>query len=105
VEVIFVGLTLMRRAVVAGVLIALSASPASAQTADDLAALRKDINTLKEGQSALLRELEQIKNLLSAAAQAGRAAAAPEVVLTVGDAPSKGKKDARLTLVEFTDYQ
>jgi hypothetical protein len=80
---------------------------APAQTADDVAALRKDITALKEGQAALLRELQQIKSLLSAAAQGGRAAAAPaaEVVLTVGDGPSKGKKEAKLTLVEFTDYQ
>ena len=31
--------------------------------------------------------------------------AAPEVVLTVRDGPSKGSKDAKVTLVEFTDYQ
>jgi len=97
--------TLVRDAVLAGLLIALSATLAPAQTSDDLAALHKDINALKEGQAALLRELEQIKTLLSAAAPGGRAAAAPEVILTVGDAPAKGKKDARLTLVEFTDYQ
>ena len=97
--------TLVRHAVLAGLLIALSATLAPAQTSDDLAALRKDIDALKEGQAALLRELQQIKSLLSVAAPAARAAPAPEVVLTVGEAPSKGKKDARLTLVEFTDYQ
>src|SRR5215475_15813535 len=98
--------TLVRQAAGAALLCALSAAPALAQTADDLASLRKDINALKEGQAALLRELQQIKSVLNAAAaQAGRAQAAPEVVLTVGDAPSKGKKDAKLTLVEFTDYQ
>jgi hypothetical protein len=92
-------------AVVAALLIGFGAPVALAQTADDLAALRKDINSLKEGQAALLREVQQIRTLLSAAAQGGRAAPAPEVELKVGDAPSKGKKDAKLTLVEFTDYQ
>ena len=101
-----VGGTIVRYALVASVLIALSPSLAQAQTADDLSALRKDIDTLKEGQAALLRELQQIKNLLSASPPAPRAAGpAPEVVLTVGNGPSKGSKDARLTLVEFTDYQ
>jgi len=97
--------SLVRQAAGAALLCALSAAPALAQTTDDLGSLRKDINALKEGQAALLRELQQIKSLLSTAAQAGRAQAAPEVVLTVGDAPSKGKRDAKLTLVEFTDYQ
>ena len=101
---ILVHRTLGRHAVVAALLIGFGAPVALAQTADDLAALRKDINALKDGQAALLRELQQIKSLLNAAAGA-RAAAAPEVDLTVGDAPSKGKKDARLTLVEYTDYQ
>ena len=97
----------MRRALVTGILIALSAPLALAQTADDMASLRKDIETLKEGQAALLRELQQIKNLLSAAPPAPRAAPAPRPrsSLTVGDGPSKGKKDAKITLVEFTDYQ
>jgi hypothetical protein len=89
----------------AGLLIASSTPLAQAQTADDLSALRKDINALKEGQAALLRELQQIKSLLSASPPAARAAAPAEVILTVGEAPSKGRKDARLTLVEFTDYQ
>jgi protein-disulfide isomerase len=95
----------MMRAAAASLLVALSAPAAFAQTADDLAAIRKDINALKEGQAALLRELQQIKSVLSAAAQGGRAAAPSEVALTLGDGPSKGKKDAKLTLVEFTDYQ
>jgi len=98
---------MMRRALVVGLLIALSAPFAAAQTADDMASLRKDIEALKQGQAALLRELQQIKTLLSAGPPAPRAAAAPpsEVTLTVGDGPSKGKKDAKITLVEFTDYQ
>jgi hypothetical protein len=78
---------------------------ALAQAADDLSGLRKDIDALKEGQAALLRELQQIKNLLSAPPPAPRAGAAPEAVLTVRDGTSKGSKDAKVTLVEFTDYQ
>jgi len=100
----------MRRAIVgcalvAGALSALSPTVGVAESPDDLATLRKDIEGLKEGQAALLRELQQIKSLLSASPPAPRAGPAPEVVLTVGDGPSKGRKDARLVLVEFTDYQ
>src|SRR5262245_26048575 len=96
------GGVIVRCGMVAGVLMAVNAPLAVAQTADDVAALRKDIDALKEGQAALLKELQQIKTLLSA--QAPKAAPS-EVVLTIGDAPSKGKKDAKITLVEFTDYQ
>ena len=97
--------TLVRCALVAGVLIALSPQLAPAQTADDLGSLRKDIDVLKEGQAALLRELQQIKNLLSASPPAPRAGPPPEAVLNVRSGTSKGSKDAKVTLVEFTDYQ
>jgi protein-disulfide isomerase len=97
--------TLVRCALVAGALIALSPPLALAQTADDLSGLRKDIDALKEGQAALLRELQQIKDLLSAPPSAPRAGPAPEAVLTVRSGTSKGSKDAKVTLVEFTDYQ
>jgi len=98
---------MVRRVLVVGLLIALNAPFAAAQSADDMASLRKDIEALKQGQAALLRELQQIKTLLSANPPGPRAAAAPpsEVTLSVGDGPSKGKKDAKITLVEFTDYQ
>ena len=97
--------TIVRCVLVSGVLVALSAPLAPAQTADDLTSLRKDINALKEGQAALLRELQQIKSLLSQSAPTARAGAGPEAVLTVRGGTSKGSKDAKVTLVEFTDYQ
>ena len=85
------GGTIVRYALVAGVLIALSPSLAQAQTADDLSALRKDIDALKEGQAALT-ELQQIKNLLECAPPAPRAGRRPGSGPDVGDGPSKGKK-------------
>ena len=74
-----------------------------AQPADELKALRKDIETLKQGQTAIQKDLQDIKGLL----QPRPAAAAPpqEAVVSVDGAPSKGSKSAKLTLVEFTGYQ
>ncbi len=67
------------------------------QPTDELKALRKDIETLKEGQAAIQKELQEIKGLLRGRP---RAAAPPqEAVVTVDGAPFKGKKDARVTLV------
>jgi len=94
-----------RCVLVAGVLLASTTGVVPAQTADDMTSLRKDIEALKRGQAAMQRELQQIKSLLSGA-QAGQRPAAPsEAVFKIGDAPTKGKKDAKVVLVEFTDYQ
>jgi hypothetical protein len=93
----------MRVAVLTTALLALGPASVPAQPADELRALKEEIDALKEGQAAIQRELQEIKTLL----RSRPAAAAPdqEVVLAVGDGPSKGSKDARLVLVEFTDYQ
>lgn len=93
----------MKTAVLTAVLLILGSPPVLAQSADELKSLNKDIDALKEGQAAIQKELLEIKNLLRARPSA--AAPAREVVLTVGSGPSKGSKDAKLTLVEFTDYQ
>ena len=93
----------MKTVLVMAMLLAVSHPPAQAQSAAELESLKKDIDALKEGQSAIQKDLQEIKSLLRA--RPGAAAPAQEVLLAVGDAPSKGNKDARLTLVEFTDYQ
>jgi protein-disulfide isomerase len=95
--------------VAAGVLAAWAfvvVAPAFAQSSDELQALRKEIEAIKEGQRALQRDLQEIKTLL----QGGRAAApAPvppqNIVLTLDGDPVKGDRNARLVLVEYTDYQ
>jgi protein-disulfide isomerase len=96
----------VKSVLIAGALIGATASIALGQTAEDLASIRRDINALKEGQAAVLRELQQIRTLLGQA-QAGARAAAPqqEAVVSLRDGVVKGSKDARVTLVEFTDYQ
>lgn len=75
-----------------------------AQTNEELKALRKEIESLKQGQSAIHKELQEIKTLLR-----GRVATPPpepqNVVLSVKDDPFKGDKNAKLTLIEFSDYQ
>jgi len=93
--------------IVAG-LVVLGAPPGLTQSSDDLNNLRKEVETLKEGQKAIQSDLQEIKNLLrsrpTAAAPAAPAPAA-EVTLSVDGAPVKGDKTAKVTLVDFTDYQ
>ncbi len=102
----------MRTFVVSAALAALtflSAHPAFAQTGEELKALSKEIEALKQGQKSIQSDLQELKTLLRArpAPAQPQAAAAPaqEAVLSVDGAPFKGEKNAKLTLVDFTDYQ
>lgn len=80
------------------------AQPGFTQSSDELKVLRKELESLKQGQSDIHKELQEIKTLLR-----GRVAAPPpeprNVVLGVKDDPFKGEKSAKLTLIEFSDYQ
>ena len=84
----------------------LPAGPGLAQQAGS--DIKKELEGLKEGQARLQKELQEIKTLLQArpAAAPGPTAAQPQAaVLTVDGAPFKGNKNAKVTLVDFTDYQ
>jgi protein-disulfide isomerase len=103
---------LMRRAAVLAMLIAVGitlwAHAGLAQSGGDVQSLKKEIDALKEGQTAIQKDLQEIKNLLRARPVAAPPAPPPppqEVVVSVDGAPFKGKKDAKVTLVDFTDYQ
>ena len=69
-------------------------------------ALKKEIEALKEGQQQIRKELAEIKQLL----RGQRKAPAPgpnvkDKIFDIGANPVKGEQTAKLTLVEFTDYQ
>jgi hypothetical protein len=84
-------------------MLTLGALPGLAQPNEDLKNLQKDVDALKEGQKAIQSDLQEIKNLLRARPSA--AGPSPEAVVSVDGAPFKGDKNAKLTLVDFTDYQ
>jgi protein-disulfide isomerase len=117
----------MNRTLVVAALLALGMFPSAmafSQTTKDLSDLRREIDALKAGQTAIQKDILEIKNLLlqkelQAAREAlqGRPAAAPaqaqapapapetQLVLSIDGAPIKGEKNAKVTLIEFTDYQ
>lgn len=89
-------------ALAAALTVALSAA-AAGQTPDD--EVRREIEALKQGQQQIRQELQEIKRLLQ---ERPAAPAGPDVkdkVFDIGDNPVKGEQTARLTLIEFTDYQ
>ncbi len=86
-----------------------SAHPGRAQTSEELKGLSKEIEALKQGQKSIQSDLQELKTLLRArpAPAQRQAAAAPggAIVVSIDGAPFKGDKNAKVTLVEFTDYQ
>ncbi len=64
--------------------------------------LRKEIQSLSETIKAMQKDLQEIKTLLSS-----RAPATPpqKVLLDLTNKPSRGQSAAKLTLIEFSDYQ
>lgn len=74
------------------------------QSSAELKALNKELEGLKQGQSAIQKELQEIKSLLQ-----GRGVTPPpepqSPVLSINDGPFKGERDAKVTLIEFSDYQ
>jgi protein-disulfide isomerase len=99
--------TLLGAAVAAASLL-LSVPSVPAQSSEELKALRRDVEAIKQGQEQLQKDIQEIKALL----RAPRAAAPPaaqiplqNVVLTLDGDPAKGDRNARVVLIEFTDYQ
>jgi protein-disulfide isomerase len=81
-----------------GLLVGLAAPAGWAQGPDELRLLRQELEAIR-------RELEEIKGLLRGRAAGGPAPEPREVVIRVEGAPAKGDPAARVTLVEFSDYQ
>jgi protein-disulfide isomerase len=82
----------------------LSLSPPQSQS-DEIAALRREIQTLKAQQALMQRDLDTIKSLLQSLAQGrGQAEDFADKSIYLNDAPTKGNASAKVTLVEVSDY-
>ena len=81
-----------------------SPPPGFAQTTE-LEALSKEIEALKAGQQSIQRDLQEIKTLLRSRPAGGAPAAPQNPIISVEGAHFKGEKTAKLTLVEFSDFQ
>ena len=92
-------------AVLSAGLLALAAAPATFAQASDQD-LAKEIEALKQGQQQIRKDLADIKKLLQQ--QKSAAPSGPNVegkVFDIGANPVKGPPTAKLTLIEFLDYQ
>ena len=73
------------------------------QSQADLEAIRKELEGLKKNQQNLQREIETLKKAIGGRRRAP--VAFKPVVLNVGGDPYKGNLNAKLTLIDFSDYQ
>jgi len=82
----------------------LSLSPPQTQ-ADEIAALKREIERLKTQQVLMQRDLDTIKSLLQQLAQGGRQQESfADKTIGITDAPTRGNASARVTVVEVSDY-
>jgi peptidoglycan hydrolase CwlO-like protein len=98
----------MKRCLTQAVLVMLAfvffhVQPGFAQTSDEIKALQSEIKTLKEGQAAMQKDLQEIKKNLQA--KSAQPAEFKEAIINIDGAPIKGDKNAKLVLMEFSDYQ
>ena len=75
--------------------------------------LSQAVESLQQGQEAIRREMGEIKTLVNASAKPSSAAAKTKasvrpinnIAFNLGANPIQGAATAKLTLIEFTDYQ
>jgi predicted PurR-regulated permease PerM len=76
------------------------------QTSEELQPIIDEIKSLKKGQQSIQKELQDIKKALQAKpAQAQRQEQFKEAVIDITGNPFKGEKTAKVTILEFSDYQ
>jgi hypothetical protein len=85
----------------------LGVQPVFAQTNSEYQVLKQEIESLKQGQAGLKQDLQEIKKLIQALKQAPAAPGGEfkEAIINIKGAPIRGARNAKLVLVEFSDYQ
>jgi protein-disulfide isomerase len=89
--------------------VSLAPCRAADKSPSEIGALRKEIEEIKKNQQTMESTLQEIKKLLqtnAAAAPAGpRANPAVGMMVNVAGKQTRGDRNAKLTLIEFTDYE
>ena len=99
----------MKRLVAIAVVVILTlflTNPGFGQTSEELKSLREEVKALKEGQKAIQKDLQEIKNILRIRqAQPPTPPPFQEAVVSIDAGQVKGDKDAKLVMIDFSEYQ
>jgi len=77
--------------------------PCLAQTGEDLKSLTKELEELKQSQKAIQKDLQEIKSRLQ---MMGVLPEEPKnLFLNIASKPFMGDKNAKLFLIEFSEFQ
>ena len=91
---------------VVGLTLFLNVQPVFAQRNLEYQVLQKEIQSLKDGQEGLKRDIQELKKLIqSRPAGGGGGNEFKEAIIDIKGAPIKGNKNAKLVMIEFSDYQ
>lgn len=74
-------------------------------SSDEFHKVLQAIESLKAGQKALSDDVQEIKKLLASRGSERSPIRDIDTMVNIADAFAKGDKHAKLTLVEFIDYQ
>jgi protein-disulfide isomerase len=83
---------------------AAAGSTTGQKPANELEELRREVRDLKASQEQIRKELQEIKRLLLAR-QAAPVRLAPPEQVNISELPIRGNQDARVVVVEFSDFQ
>jgi hypothetical protein len=89
-------------------LISFNSQPVLSQTDDEIKSLRDEIKALKEGQSAIQKDIQEIKSLLRTRQAQPQPPSPPEfkeTFLNIDSGHARGNKNAKLVMIDFSDYQ
>ncbi len=79
---------------------ALGAMPMAAQSSAEMKELKTEIEGLKASQKAIQKDIKIIRDILS-----GKQPPLEDVYVKISGAPSLGESTAKVTLVEFSDFE
>jgi hypothetical protein len=81
--------------------------PVFAESSPEYQVLKQEIESLKQGQAGIKQDLQEIKRLIQSIKQAPAAPGGEfkEAIINIKGAPIMGARNAKLVLIEYTDYQ
>ena len=77
----------------------------SGEAIDEVQSLRRELQHLRDGQLEILKRLEALQKVVTSGRARRQPAPFKSASISIREAPAKGSPQARIALIEFSDYQ